>query len=363
MDYKKMFALAVATAASLQAEGYNPYSCCYSYGVNPPAVALSECAMGIDVGASYLYMQARSSHPWAYSEVFVDGLTYAESITVEPYKRDWQSGFAISLGYNMPCDMWRLGAEWMHFNASANQTFSAGFDFEQFVGDLVRPVNLDLILSQDAGDFTSGLAGDFSFRLDQVDLFLSREYMVGCYLSFTPAFGVRALYLKDETTTTWTVTEQLTTPAVVGLVVNDLKTDARAIGLAGGFGANYTLFDDFSLVGKFSAGVLYGNVDTDGKLAIGGAFFTPADSEIAITNHNREVLPQTDLYLGLMWRSSCPMWCFQGTSISFGWENHTYYGLARDIVITEKSNGDLTPSFVNANLYLSGIRASLALSF
>ncbi len=149
----------------------------------PAAGCESECA--VDIFADLLCWKAHQA-----------GLEYAfrstdNRINVGADKAphfDWDCGFRLGVGKNLPYNGANLSLAWTHFNADAkgNLTVPAGGTLQEI---LASPV-----LNQ----FLEAASSHFKLNLDFIDLQLSKEFSFCDFFILKPHVGLRAEWLQEH---------------------------------------------------------------------------------------------------------------------------------------------------------------------
>lgn len=366
------FCLACVTLEGYFDDLYWNYGC----GINPGVPPCIEC--GVTGELSYLYWK-----PYQDNNQYVTVITPINeslaNINVEQHhlegakttnrvkdvKYDWDSGFRLKLGYALPCYNWSVEGSWNHFVNHSSSTFNTNLG-------IVLPFfvpNIDYNGSTSA-DLYGNANARWKLSLNEVDITLRREFILGFGVTFAPYIGLRALYLKEDyhIETTQEFTQEQTNTIDTS---SKLHEDFRSFGLLVGLRTRYDLFCGIGFVGEMAISSLYGNLKTDhyvqsNYLLTGGTRDSDSGSLDALRNVNclRNTL---DLSLGLEWHTlyNCMSRLFY---FRMAWEHHTFFDQNNFLTIEQgffQGNSSILTSGrpTGGNLYLYGWTFTAGITF
>jgi hypothetical protein len=261
---------------------------------------------------------------------------------VKNISHDWDFGFRVGVGFNMPHDGWDLSLAWLRFNTDGNKT--------------VHTSSSEVIFSTRAHP-ADPLATDFSFfskakshyrlRLNQLDLDLGREFFVSKWLTLRPHFGLRADWVRQKWDIAYKNSNNAATPNETDIKYKDRWV---GMGLEGGLDTQWGLGCGWSIFGDLTAGIVYGfhrlgykETDTPSQLFDTNGVFANVSDRPRVSH---AIL---DLMMGL--RYDVMFNCDRvHLGLQVGWEHHVYFsqnqfpvfvdGFARGTVVANQ--GDLT---------------------
>lgn len=308
---------------------------------------------------------------WLYWKANETGLTYAlnqdmfsvEDTVVMGYgeaanpKFDWESGFRVGVGYNIPHDQWDLALIWTWNEGKGSDSQHSSIDNAPSILPMfIHPNNYnDESIAACMGASYSAL-----IHLNVLDLDLGRQFRVGKSLSLKPHFGIRSAWIHQTHDATYSDLFDKSNTQVLSDYYAHMTNNFWGIGPMGGFGAEFGIKWGLSFVGNMSASLLYGVFET----TYSEHFVTNSGAEgTTISEGNsfhagRAVL---DLDLGLRWNRA-----FANERVRIvlqgGWEQHMFFSQNQ---IMHFVDGQSWGNFVQnqGDLYFQGWAASLRLFF
>ena len=226
---------------------------------------------------------------------------------------DWDSGFRIGLGYNLPHDGWDVVAGWTWFQTNASGHVNKGN------GAVLSANPYDLAeLSIDG--YTSS-SSHLNLKLNMIDLDLGREFFVSKWMTLRPFMGLRTGWINQKLKSNYN-------GPIPTSSVSELNSYARnnywGLGLHSGLDSEWGLGAGFSLYGNAACSILNG-------------FFQVSDylySEFRSGTHNDHITNSDsfrigrvigELAMGVRWdtmfaNDHCHF------SIQGGWEQLMFFG-------------------------------------
>jgi hypothetical protein len=168
---------------------------------------------------------------------------------------DWDWGFKVGAGYNIPRDGWDIALYWTHIHNTAS-------DHEKADGlkEVLYPV------WNTAGTVFPGTInqakGNWQVHLEQVDLDLGREFFVGKHLTTRPFVGARSAWIFQEYDIEY---KGLNDDGGALEQEAALKNRYFGFGFVAGLNTDWRLGAGFSLYGDADVSILMGYFDVDQK--------------------------------------------------------------------------------------------------
>lgn len=333
--------------------------CDYPCGINPSLPPCQGC--GFTAELSYLYWKPfQDNNEWAYLETPKDNnAANFESIgeffknnkiesQQKDVKYDWDSGFKVTFGIDVPCFFWNLGMTWTHYDTDIKATANSnqGALIPAFLQNtpITYPANITVDQVTTQGDAL------WTLRFNQLDFDCNKEFLFGYGVTLTPYIGVRSLFLK-ETYRIHTELTQLDVGNETDKNTYDIRTafDFKSFGLKAGLKTHYELFCGLSFYGDITLSSVYGQLEANYLLE--AAEFVDDVRQGTPAYHLKEdhncLRTAADLDFGLEWRTltNCDSGMFY---VRLGWEHHTLFN----------QNNFLSASAINSNqtnAYYSGL--------
>lgn len=247
---------------------------------------------------------------------------------------DWNWGWRVGIGYNLPHDQWDLGLEWLHLNNVARGHAHANPSSEE------EPV-LYNVWTTTSSSMTGGTEAKSHWEnyLNQLDLNIGRQFYVGRWLNLRPHAGLRSAWIFQKYKVDFD-------GLLLGVPTDtDVHMTNRywGFGFCAGVGGDWMLGEGFSIYGDAGLALLVGffHVHQRG---------TENDVEaFEISKGFRTGRPIFDLDLGLKWatRFNKDRFAF---SVKAGYEYHVYSDMnqfllsngSTDLELFNPAMGDLS---------------------
>ena len=158
--------------------------------INPPARPQVKDGADLFIFGDLLYWNAHETGlPVA---ILQDGpSTNLSDAEVKNISFDWDFGFRLGVGYNLPHDGWDLNLTWLRFITDGSRRVNAHGD------DIIFATRLPPA-DGTAGDTFQKARGHWRLRFNQLDLDLGREFFVSKWLTLRPHFGLRADWVRQK---------------------------------------------------------------------------------------------------------------------------------------------------------------------
>ncbi len=301
--------------------------------INPPARPQIKDGADLFVSGDLLVWQAHENGlPVA---IVNKGSTPSSNLSksrVRNFDFDWDVGFRVALGYNIPHDGWDLSLAWLRFYTDGHSRTHAHRN-QAIFPTRVQP-NDPIV----AGTTCTKAHAHWKLHLNQLDLDMGREFFVSKWLTIRPHFGLRSDWIRQKADIDYD-------HFASGDVEVEQKDRWWGIGLEGGLDTQWGLGSGWSLFGDLGAAILYGfhkmHIENEDE---------PTDVKFVNTKDSYHIShPILDLEMGLRWDR---MFCNDRFHIRLqgGWEHHIYFSQNQFPVFTDdvdkgtivSNQGDLT---------------------
>lgn len=340
--------------------------CNYPCGINPGLPPCRECGYTAEV--NYLYWKPyQDNNAWVEinkpqnnNQSNMTGIYNTSKLdqTSRDVKYDWDSGFRVGLGADLPCYFWTLGATWTHYDTKASGAVNTdlGILAPSFIQNapFYPTSNFDGMPAMGSGKAL------WNFELNQIDFDIQREIIFGYGITLTPFLGLRTEFLKEKYTIEIVSETTGTADIAVNEYTNKLTFNYKAFGLKGGLKSHFDLFCGLGFYGQFALASTYGGLDTSSDLEVIGNVYSPSTGQLAgqitpavkTTKDINCLRTSCDLSLGLEWRTlfDCDASLF---FIRFGWEHHTLFD-QNNFLLSTPYAGSYWQEVQGGNLYLYG---------
>jgi Legionella pneumophila major outer membrane protein precursor len=258
---------------------------------------------------------------------------------------DWDWGFRVGAGYNIPRDGWDIDLYWTHIRNTASE------DKRSTSNTLLTQVwNVGAFPFNGSINFAKG---HWQVNLEQVDLTLGREFFVGKHLTLRPFAGLRSDWIFQKYHVEVKGPEFLTAAPLE----QEAKLTNRfwGFGFAGGFNTDWRLGGGFSIYGDADLSILMGFFDVDQK-------GTQNDLKIWSQNKSfRTAKAIADLGLGFKWFGK---FCKDSFGLTFkaGYEYHLFFNQNQFVITNGNDSNELfTP--LGGDLAFQGVTGSVQFDF
>ncbi|MES2122544.1 MAG: Lpg1974 family pore-forming outer membrane protein [Chlamydiota bacterium] len=220
---------------------------------------------------------------------------------------EWDMGFRLGLGYNIPHDEWDIYANWTRFytdahghtHAKENEGIYPVWAFP------AGPINLEFVQKSKA---------HWSLFLNILDIELGKEYQVSKRLSLRPHLDLRTAWINQN----YSVKYEILSPVLFDKV--KMSCDYWGIGPRAGLGFQWNIVSGFSIDGDADISLIYGN---DSLHQSEKSHPTP-DDHLHFKEHMHSARAITDLGLFLSWDQMLGHGNYH-FSIKAGWEQHIFF--------------------------------------
>ncbi len=283
---------------------------------NAPNVEQGNWYAGVD----FLYWQAQEDNlEYGLVDKATIGLVTPESSGVQKNLKmhfHWDPGFRVKFGYSGNGRDWDLLATYTYMHNTARGSKSiAGLGTltaEEFVGYTIVPAWFQLF----SGSQAISASAKWNLNLNLGDLTVGRNFFISKHLAFNPFAGLRAGSINQHYQSNYGEPEfpvfffsgAPPEAPIGGETQFKAKSQYSFGGIRGGTDILWHFNENFALLGKVSASVLYGKFEVKefaNGWAVGaepaGLFLLP--SSILVSNSYWRTRPNLEGYLGFQWET------------------------------------------------------------
>jgi hypothetical protein len=323
---------------------------------NYPARIQTRCPWDFYADATFIYWQPiQENMELGLSDATVSPAT-AVNANVINMSFDYKPGFKLGIGGNFDHDNWDMGLEytWFHNTNSTHATAPTGGHIDPSWGTPYALANANTATTSNKYNTASE---KWNLKMDILDLDMGRWHYVGTKMTVRPSFGVRAAWIRQNATATYSRN-------LVGSVIADVNT-VKARSVSWGVGptvaldSNWMIGSGFRFFGNGEADLLF----TDYTRSTFSETHTATPTQNFYTSQRKiyTVRPHLDLELGFGWGTylDCNNWYMD---FALGYEFQVFFNqnmfrhFSDDTMV-----GNSTLS--NGDLYLQGLTASFKLDF
>lgn len=335
------------------------HECCcpnFDYAYNPPLLEPTPCGHGFLEGEWLLWRSNMECATWGWVTYasFDAGTGPSEDllhigdvfeINQRQLSHKWQSGFRVGAGYDFDCDRWGVRATYTWFRGTADDSVHIVNDVDVFenggiIGTFVDFYAPDLVTlltpSAENGPPLDTLAtARWRVELNQVDLDLTREYLIGRHVTLRPVLGVRYYCLDSKINTDQIDIDLLDPDASPFLTETNLlgtrnKCLYHGFGIKSGINSQWEIGCGFGVYGDAYLTIAYGQMRTKNHILVSGEIDPSASVETFTNRFGRSdstwctVKPIADYAIGLYFRQgfNCDRSLFE---VKVGWEHHVFF--------------------------------------
>lgn len=242
---------------------------------------------------------------------------------------NWEPGFRVGIGYNLPHDGWDVYADWTWLIARANKHVSSD-------GGNLFPTFLNINEIDTHGNRVWKADAKWKTNLNMIDLELGRQFFVSKWLTLRPFMGLRNAWVNQHYNLSYQGvfnTYNSFVPDVTGILRGNHECKFWGIGLRTGLNTQWGLGCGFSAYGDLGLSLLFGRFHiNEHENFCGGVSSSSSSSSVDFSNANMFRLKDkytacraiTDLGAGLRWDHY-----FNRDRFHFrfqaGWEQHMFF--------------------------------------
>jgi hypothetical protein len=281
--------------------------------INASVRPILKNALNIWVNGEALLWQATEENLTYVYRSDLDGNNDLKTVDFE-----WDWGFRVSGGYNLPYDGWDASVIWTHLENHASDSSKAHLDASgNGIGErpyLQAAWGIDNTSPPDGR--IAKASAHWNVHLDQVDLGLGREFIISKYLTVRPKGGLRADWIDQKYKIKYTQFS-LSNPQTF-----NMSNRFFGFGFFAGADSDWKLWRGFSLYSMTDFALLLGFFDIDQNVHQLNTSFFPTKGDLDTSFRcGRGIL---DLSLGLKWQH---LFDNNSWAITFraGYEYHLYF--------------------------------------
>jgi len=357
----------MATGAALTI-GFSSYA---SANTNPccPAPACDPCASWCDnlsFDAAWLYWKT-SGDELDYAVVkrtsTLSPTSHASHEKIHDIRGNWDSGFKIGFGFDVPCKGWNVYTAWTHYDSGSSHHLnvsgpSTGSTDVVSVGFPVLDRVTGTVAAGDEVDFE----GKLNFRYNVVDVELGKWICCGnsCVM-FRPHVGLRFADIHEKFTDEFSINGSTQIDGFTNGAFHH-KNNFKGAGVRAGLDVDLCLCEGWSIIGKGAASSVWGRTHLRNHVVLADNTTSPDAWDSEVREDYRQVRFITDLSLGLRWKTmACGCYPF---TVELSWEHHYLFGQHRYWVDDEASTSVATSSWKkNGDIALQGLTLDIGFDF
>ena len=283
--------------------------------------------------ASWLYWKASGDdfHYAVERERFVSGSAgggsdlFTSRQKIHDMNFDWDSGFRLGFGLNLPCQGWGVYVDWTHFDtSSSSKTHVEGLSPGDVTAGLpvVGGFVTDILDDGQSADFK----GHVKLRYNTVDIELGKWCNCDCCFSFRPHVGLRLADIQERFRVH--ARGNGSGPGTGNAVLFDgdftagnfhHKNRFKGAGIRVGLDTNLCLCEGWSFIGRGALSSIWGTTHLRNLFRTSTISVIDESSDFVREDY-RQTRFITDLSLGIRWKTmACG--CYPLT-LEFAWEHH-----------------------------------------
>lgn len=259
-------------------------------------------------------------------------------------------GVRVSAGYDFGMSNWDVFGRWTYHYSDPSSSASGGFGIFATREFYVSNNTQTLVLAESART-------KWQNQINVADLEMGYDYFFSDRFSFRPSFGLKASWINMENNTSYTnatyeedQNNAQGVPSTVTVVVPSVsvrnKSDWWGIGPAVGMDGHLHMGWGFSLYGRVSGALMYGNFDSRFKQVDSNG----SSIELKSNNDYRQ-RAMSQLLIGLEWAH-----CFSNNvllAFNLGWEGQYWWNQHQmNMIVDSQPSGDLTLTGLDAGIRL-----------
>lgn len=302
----------------------------------------SFCDGKVIAGADWLYWQAEQSNmdflSLSTSTGTIVGITATATTNLDDsvlsLDRNYESGYRVYLGYELPSNGWEFAV--VYSNMPVHAALSTP--------ELVTGQSIELNANFNDVFTPSFASAKWDANLNNIDLDIAHTISFGECFRLRPHIGFRATWMDQKYK--YNFDNVLLPNAVQYADAGKFSEKLNGYGVEGGLFANWNIGCGFSLVGHVGGSLLYSEIKIHQT-----ELLTNAILDEAYSNRSKLHLgtPSLDYFVGLEYSSS---FCETALSAYVGWEQHVLFDVNQ--LFGDNDSG---------NLYLQGLTLGVNAAF
>ena len=296
--------------------------------INPSARPFVKDGIGLFLKGDILFWQASETN-LGYGIENADGTTYLnDGRTLIPHF-DWDWGFKVGIGYNIPFDGWDMFFQWTRFYTN-NGAHGVSAEANNIIFPTFVNAELPTTFGQNQpGPIQSGFLSASSYwnmKLNLIDAELGREFIVKKWLTLRPFAGLRNAWIRQHFRVNYhngnIFSGRLSGPFTGQTISVQMKNNFWGFGLRSGINTQWGFGEGFSAFGDLAAAILLGN------FRISQLETNPTNSSLGTRLNLSEefVAARTIIDMSLGIRYSCLVAEDRySLQLQLGWEQHLFF--------------------------------------
>ena len=283
--------------------------------INPPARPMvnNGWGFGFNIDGELLLWQAHENGlGFVIEDKPASGLLAGADSTLKRPDFEWNWGFRVGAGFDLPHDNWDVNLTWTWMRGHANRQISANAE-HSLVPTRGHPAEIGASTVTKAKD-------SWSVKLNVLDLDMGRDFYVSKYVTFRPFVGLRTAWIRQKLDNHYRGLSN----GLFEYEVND-RCKYWGLGLLAGLDSQFTIGQGVSVYGKAAISLLNGffSVKKDESSV---ATSSSAEVEVIDLSENDRVgRAITDLQLGLRYDVLFYQERYR-LGFALGWEHHMFFG-------------------------------------
>ncbi len=319
---------------------------------NPPAGAGEVEGYHLYLIGEFLWMKAEEDGlSYSYKTNNPLGLSSDNDIRLEEMDFDWNYGFRVGGGFDIPHDHWDVSFSWTSLDTQS-KTHKLGDEGEGLFPYWAFPQSIA------GGEFFDRAKGKWTLFLNMGDAVLGKDFYVGKSLSVRPFIGPRTAWIDQKFKV-----DYINAAIMPGATLSDsieMSCDYWGLGPRAGVDMQWWLTKRFNIYATAAISLLYGefNIHQKEQAEIEELMFSVEPLQFHDSFHIAR--PITDLGIGFGWDT---LFAYDSLHIGLkvGWEQHVFFDQNQFIRFVNSSTNSLLSN--RGDLALEGLIASLRLDF
>jgi|GEM_PF-3108961 len=380
---------AAALQASSDDSNYPKVEPCYGFAYNP-GVFSTDCSgwyvdaavicwksnqEGISAGTlNTLAQGTNGANSIASGDLDFIGTTESQQV----YPRfEWDAGFKLGIGYQLPCDSWSVGLEYTYYQTNTHNSYASDFvaDFTDSAnapgiqGTLFSPAYSAFFDSTTVFDDAQNFVKlDWKVQFNQLDLDFGREFYVGRTMALRPHVGLRSLFIDQNYNIATSASGFDVLREAFSQTRESIKmsNDFQGIGIQGGLGLSFEIGWSLGVYGEIGGGATFGRARVTQRVNATNQYGVTAldvnQINYTVKDHYDTLLCNADFALGLQWREKIN--CDENLlTLKLGYEEHIFFGYNRFRNLLGPGLQDVITNSPTGNLSFYGIVFAAAIDF
>jgi Legionella pneumophila major outer membrane protein precursor len=360
--------------------------CC----INSPVRPLNEKGYGLFATGSFLWWKATQDDLYYVAKTTTQSclgnfILNSFDGTLHDPNFEWDPGFKIGLGYNLPYDGWDLYVNWTRFYTSASNHQRACLCPPETISRITLPTNQSSpcniirvptqcqpcaddvlyptfapVITSDQYATTVRAKSHWNLHLNLLDGELGRDFYVGKKLTLRPSIGLRGAWIDQRLNVNYKSNIHIVNPINAGFGIqsasligisqscSEFKNDFEGVGPKFGIDTDWILGYGFSIYGDAGISLIWGefDIESEATFTLCAEFNATTTTDLTFaTNVNQPSCYRlkdefhstkaiTDLALGIQWKTS--MWKRTALLLQLGWEHHLFFNQNQLVRLTEQ---------------------------